>query len=93
MTRRRRAPNAPDVAVSSGDFGTAITAFADHVLHGTGDVPNVALGPLVWGIDPGHDRRHWYFVVCSIDAKGDSGLISSRSHAMTVISPSRPVLD
>ena len=26
---------------------------------------------LVWGIDPGHDRRHWYFVVCSIDAKGE----------------------
>lgn len=64
-------PGAPDVAVSSGDIGPAMTAFADHVLYGTGDVPNIALGLLVWGIDRGHDRRHWYFVVCSIDAKGE----------------------
>jgi hypothetical protein len=55
----------------SGDLSAIIAAFADHALHGTGAAPNVALGPIVWGIYPGHDTRHWYFVVCSVDAKGE----------------------
>lgn len=52
-----------------GAFGDAIAAFADSMLHGTGKAPNVAIGPVVWGIDDGHDARHWYFIVASIGAK------------------------
>jgi hypothetical protein len=48
----------------------AVTQFADSVLHGGGDVPTVAIGPLVWGIEQGHDAKHWYFVVGSADAAG-----------------------
>ena len=54
-----------------GSFTEAISAFADNVLRGTGNAPQIALGPVVWGIDDGHDTRHWYFVVCSIGAKGE----------------------
>jgi hypothetical protein len=49
----------------------AITGFGDYVLRDTGKCPQVALGPIVWGIDPVSDTRHWYFVIGSIDTKGE----------------------
>jgi hypothetical protein len=55
------------------DFGTrqdAANAIAKHVTHGAGKAPMIAIGPLVWGIETGHDTKHWYFVVASISAKG-----------------------
>jgi len=55
-------------------YGTrqdAAIAIANHVTHDAGKTPMIAIGPLVWGIDPGHDKRHWYFVVASIGAKGN----------------------
>lgn len=42
-----------------------VVTFADHVLRGITDTPQLAIGPLVWGINPGADTRHWYFVVGS----------------------------
>lgn len=59
------------LAAKTGTRAEVAAAFADHVLDGTGDAPQIALGPLVWGTEPGRDGRHWYFVVCSIDAKGE----------------------
>jgi hypothetical protein len=26
---------------------------------------NIAVGPLVWDINPGHDRRYWYVVIAA----------------------------
>ena len=49
----------------------AISQFADSVLYGSGDAPTVTIGPLVWGIEPGHDTKHWYFIVGSADAAGN----------------------
>jgi hypothetical protein len=47
----------------------AIRSFADQVLRGAKQpCPNVVIGPVVWGIDPGSDARHWYFVVGSTGA-------------------------
>jgi hypothetical protein len=48
----------------------AIRQFADYVLQSGGEPPTVAIGPLVWGIEQGHDGRHWYFTVASADAAG-----------------------
>ena len=102
---RRADESASTVAVSTGDFAAAVAAFADNVLHGTGDAPNVALGPIVWEIEAGHDTRRWYFMVCSIDAKGelrigrfriaqdDRGLAErSRAALMMEIIQRRPVV-
>ena len=58
-------------AKGTGDLSSILQRFADHVLRGAGETPMIALGPLVWGIEPGHDTRHWYFVAASIDAKGE----------------------
>ena len=55
----------------TGDLTSILKRFADHVLHDTGRTPMIALGPLVWGIEPGHDTRHWYFVAASINASGE----------------------
>jgi hypothetical protein len=35
----------------------ALGQFADSVLHGGGDAPTVAIGPIVWGIEQGSNRR------------------------------------
>jgi hypothetical protein len=48
----------------------AIRTFAGEVLHRAGDTPTIAVGPLVWGIDRGHDAKHWYFVVGTVDTSG-----------------------
>ena len=48
----------------------AVTQFADSVLHGGRDTPTIAVGPVVWNIEAGHDRKHWYFMVASTDAAG-----------------------
>lgn len=48
----------------------AISQFADSVLNGGGDDPAVVIGPLVWNIAEGHDRKYWYFNVGSADAAG-----------------------
>jgi hypothetical protein len=50
---------------------STLRRFADSVLHGGGDAPTVTIGPLVWGIEPGHDTKHWYFIVGSADARGN----------------------
>lgn len=41
--------------------------FANEVL--SGGVRTVAVGPVVWGVAPGHDVKHWYFTVGSADAR------------------------
>jgi hypothetical protein len=38
------------------------------ILSNTADAPAIAIGPVVWDINPGHDTRCWYFIACSIDA-------------------------
>jgi hypothetical protein len=46
-------------------------AFADVVLgkrHNPG--ANVAISPLVWNVEPGHDQRYWYFTVAAADRRG-----------------------
>ncbi len=52
----------------SRDLAAAIAAFADQVLRDTGPTPLLALGPIVWGIEPGADTRYWYFIVASTNA-------------------------
>lgn len=47
--------------------GDAVRWFANHVTQGTGDVPTLILGPIVWTTQPGRDGRDWYFTVASID--------------------------
>jgi len=49
-------------------IAAAINHFATLVLAGTGETPQIGLGPVVWNIKPGHDTRFWYFVACSIKA-------------------------
>ena len=49
----------------------AVRWFADHVMTGVSETPTLALGPIVWTIEPGHDTRQWYFVVASLDAEGE----------------------
>ena len=61
--RRRKRPD----IIHKGDLASVV-AFADAVLDDMGAAPNIALGPIVWGIDPGHDTRHWDFVVCCVSA-------------------------
>ena len=70
---RRRAEQEKRRKLADAGFVTkadAIAQFADFVLHGAGEAPHVVLGPVVWGLDDGHDTKHWYFVVGSGDAGG-----------------------
>ena len=53
----------------TGTMATAVAVFADEALRSMGKCPNVAIGPVVWEIEPGHDSRYWYFVVGSVGAK------------------------
>jgi hypothetical protein len=47
----------------------AISSFAEHILRGTADAPQVVFGPIVW--EPSQkDGRHWYFPIASTDAAG-----------------------
>jgi hypothetical protein len=48
--RRKLAGTYPEterVEAKPTSFNEAISAFADHVLHGTGDAPTIAIGPIV----------------------------------------------
>ena len=47
----------------------AVRLFVTKVLAGAGKAPQVALGPVVWNIDPGHDTKCWYFLVSSARPK------------------------
>ena len=49
-----------------GNFANPLRRFATTVLRGTGDTPQIGIGPVVWNIRPGADTRYWYFVACSI---------------------------
>jgi hypothetical protein len=44
---------------------------AQTVLRDPPDTPMVALGPVVWGREPGSTARHWWFTLGSADAKGE----------------------
>jgi hypothetical protein len=47
----------------------AIRGFANSVLYGAKQpCPNIAIGPVVWSIEPSSDIRHWYFVIGSTGA-------------------------
>ena len=46
----------------------AISQFVTVLLTGSGNTPQIGLGPVVWNIKPGHDTRFWYFTACSIQA-------------------------
>jgi hypothetical protein len=50
----------------------AIIAFADNALARADQPPMLAIGPVLWGTEPGKDGRHWYFVCCG---RGDDGEI------------------
>ncbi len=53
-----------------GNVTDAVGQFADSLLVGAGDAPTVAIGPLVWNVEQGHDTKHWYFIVGTADASG-----------------------
>jgi hypothetical protein len=61
----------PGMPGSKAKPAVAVQWFADHVMEGVGETPTLALGPLVWNIEPGHDTRQWYFVAASLDAEGE----------------------
>lgn len=48
----------------------AVKDFIDDVLRNAGTTPVLGIGPVVWDIEAGHDRRHWYFMIASADANG-----------------------
>lgn len=52
-----------------GKFPSPASRFATTVLRGTGDTPQIGIGPVVWDIHPGADTKHWYFIACSFSAK------------------------
>jgi hypothetical protein len=54
----------------SANLTAAVRKFADTVLKGAGHTPTVAIGPVVWAIEGGHDQKHWYFVLGSADKRG-----------------------
>ena len=55
----------PQCTKSNSVHQHPVVAFASHVLRDITETPQLAIGPLVWGINPGADTRHWYFVVAS----------------------------
>ena len=81
---RRADESASTVAVSTGDFAAAVAAFADNVLHGTGDAPNVALGPIVWGDRSRTRHPALVFHGCAVSMpKASCGSVGSGSPRMT----------
>ena len=67
---RRKAKARAQRPIQKGTWAEPVRAFLDGtVLHNAPDAPHVAIGPLVWGINP-KDGRHWYFVCASADAEG-----------------------
>jgi hypothetical protein len=54
-----------------GTDADVVCAFLDGtVLYNAPEAPMVAVGPLVWGINP-TDGRRWYFICASADAAGE----------------------
>lgn len=100
--RRKLAGKGP---IQSGSQMAVVRAFLDGtVLHNAPPAPIVAVGPLVWGINP-TDGRHWYFVCASADADGKFHLdclkirdddrelaTQTRMALMTELVTSRPVV-
>src|SRR3954471_14417684 len=52
----------------AGDFGNLIERIADHLRAGSGDAPQIVIGPVVW--EPAPAGRRWYFVVASSGGDG-----------------------
>lgn len=48
----------------------ATKKFVAVLLKDAGSAPTVAVGPIVWRIDPGHDTRTWYFAAASATGNG-----------------------
>jgi hypothetical protein len=67
----------------------AVTQFADSVLHGGRDTPTIAVGPVVWNIEAGHDRKHWYFMEAPMPP-ASSVPINSRSPTTISHWPKKP---
>jgi hypothetical protein len=67
---QQRRPDQRARAAGFAPIGEHVERFVTDVLRGAGATPTVLVGPVVWGIKPGRDTRHWYFIVAHADADG-----------------------